>query len=279
MKKRIGKKLLITVLLAGSVMICGCAFKGTGPSKKAQALFEKEAGDYLKGKYGIDTTGSIYYTQSKYDSAKNMIDGGYQYTTPEFGVLLSPTAGEVTVVKYDGIFSDNYEEAELLNAWFDSISNEIGGTVDYARMECNDTGNQQAVANTHIHKTLGTFLERATVRYNASNVDAFVDDYYDYMGYAELTLAVYGKTKPDEARMEELLKKTEEYRVNHALKVVFVYVYTGDESRTDIFTRKAADFPEHTINDGDPYNYFYDGDLNSGYDCRITCSDNNVSWE
>ncbi len=43
--------------------------------------------------------------------------------------------------------------------------------------------------------------------------------------------------------------------------------------------RKAADFPERTIDDGDPYNYFYDGDLNKGYDYRIICSENNTTWE
>ena len=84
---------------------------------------------------------------------------------------------------------------------------------------------------------------------------------------------------PGEARLEELLMKTEAYRVNHRLNVVYVYVFPGDGSAADLVLRKAADFPERTIDDGDPYNYFYDGDLNSGYDCRITCSDNNVSWE
>jgi hypothetical protein len=275
MKKGIRKILVMTVFLAGIMILCGCVSK----AQKAQGLFEKEAADYLKAKYGMDITGTLYYTQSKYDSVKGTIDGGHQNTTPEFGVFLIPTGEEVTVVKVDGTFSDNYEEAELLNAWFDTISKELGTTVDYARMECNDSNNMQPIANIFIHKTFGTFLERTTVRYNASNVDTFVDDYYDYMGRQELTLAIYENTKPDDARMEELLKKTEEYRVSHALKVVFVYVYTGDGSSTTIFTRKAADFPEHTIGDGDPYNYFYDGDLYNGYDYHITCSENNVMWE
>lgn len=277
--KRIRKILVMTVLLAVILTLGGCVVNGSGKTKKAKELFEKEAGDYLKAKYGTDITDTVYYTQSKYDSAKNTIDGGYQYTTPEFGVFLIPSGEEVTVVRCDGIFSDNYEEADLLNAWFDSVSKEIGSTVDYAGMECNDSDNMQPVANTLIHKSFGTFLERVTVRYNASNADVFVDDYYDYMGRQELTLAIYEKTKPDDARMDELLKKTEEYRVNHALKVVFVYVYTGDGSSTDIRIRKAADFPEHTIDDGDPYNYFYDGDIYNGYDYRITCSANNVTWE
>ena len=279
MKKGICLIALTAVLLVGSMMLCACHYQGKGTSVKAQQLFEEEAGAYLKDKYGIDVTGAAYYTQANYDSVKGMIDGGYQYTTPEFGVLLTPSGEEVTVVRYDGTFSDNYEEEELLNAWFDTISKEIGSTVDYARMECNDPDNLQAVAKTHIHKTFGTFWERATVCYNASNADAFVSDYYDYMGREELTVALFEQTKPNAARMDELLAKTEAYRTGHGLKVVFVYVFTGDGSTADIWLRKAADIPGHTIDDGDPYNYYYDGDLYTGYDYHITCGEKAKVWE
>jgi hypothetical protein len=236
--------------------------------------FYKDAKDHIKDKYGLETKSILFY--AKPDRSCSDINGlgRIKYTGAEFG-LLELSNGEHVVVSYvDGNYADGYEYYDLYTAWLSKLSDEIGEEVTAVGLVSDDI---ETYGDTVTEKRIGTFIEKSTVRYNASNVDAFEDAYYSYMQPTEIQMDIY-KEDPTEEWIDEVAERLNQYRKNHGVDLLTVEVRSEKptyEQRID-----AADFSNRRIDGGGEYqiwNNYVDSYKNLFY--TITIRFGSVTYE
>lgn len=199
------------ILLISPLMAC----------QSGKKKFSKEADLYLKGKYGVSVANVLYYAPAKRTMRDITGLGTISYTGTEYGLFELTNGDRVIVAQLDGIYSDNYELMELFEAWTDKISQEIGADVRYIYIE---SGEFEMYDTTQEKKFYGTFLERTTTRYNASNVDQFEKDLFQYMSVESVNLAVY-EVNPSDERLVELSESLNAYRKKHGFPEVVCEIF------------------------------------------------------
>lgn len=187
--KRYKTLLAVLCLLLISVSFTACHGKND---------FYSGAKKYLKNKYNVKCDSLIYY---EYPTDMSM--------GSSFGVIKLTNGDRVIVSLADGNYSDSYELLDLIDAWTDELSQELGADVVYIEVESDGyiTFGNTAQEN----RTLGSFLETSKKRYNPSNLDEFVYDYYDFTYYEEIEVYIV-EPNPTYEWMEELADKLEVYR-------------------------------------------------------------------
>ena len=198
-KRRILKNISIVFcffLICASLVSCG-----TGIGKNQ---FYKGAKNHLKDKYGVKCDSLIYYEEPQND----------KYNTFGFGIVGLDNGDRVIVSLADGNYADSYELLELYGAWMDKLSSEFGVEVEIADIYSDGLAQEP---------NLGQFLEQSPKRYNASNVDEFEEDLYDFTYSEEILLYIIEKD-PTEEWMDELADKLDVYRRKVGAKEIEAYV-------------------------------------------------------
>ena len=175
--------------------------------------FYKGAKKYLKNKYDVKCESLIYH--------ESPMSG---FNAAEFGIVELENGERVIVSLADGNYADSYELLELYDAWMKELSKELGATVVMASIKSGSTitynnGERQ-------ERTLGTFLETSEKRYNASNVDEFIDDYYDFADIKEVYFYIE-KTNPTDEWVEDLADKLAAFKKKVGAKKIEANVYAS----------------------------------------------------
>lgn len=200
-KRRIFKAVsLILCFLLISVSFAGC-YKDN--------KFYKGAKKHLKDKYDVKCDSLIYYEGAKVSAA-------------EFGIIQLDNGEKVIVSLTDGNYADSYELIDLYEAWMDELTLELG--VDVEKVIVYSDGKIKLSNGEEMCRTLGTFWETSEKVYNASNVDEFMEDYYDFTYNEEIDIYV-AKPNPKVDWMEELADNAEAYRRKTGAERIVVNVY------------------------------------------------------
>ncbi len=175
--------------------------------------FYRGAKKYLKKKYDVKCESLIYH--------ESPMSG---FNAAEFGIVELENGERVIVSLADGNYADSYELLELYDAWMKELSKELGATVVMASIKSGSTitynnGERQ-------ERTLGTFLETSEKRYNASNVDEFIDDYYDFADIKEVYFYIE-KTNPTDEWVEDLAGKLAAFKKKAGAKIIEADVYAS----------------------------------------------------
>ena len=195
----------LSIVLCLSLMcasLSGCNGKGS---------FYSGAKKHLKDKYGVTCKSLLYY-----EYPNDMAMGA------SFGLIELDNGDRVVVSLADGNYADNYEFLEMYEAWMDELSIELGVNVVYLDVDSDGTITFGNTAKED--RTIGSFLERSTKRYNASNVDEFVYDFYDFTYYEDIEVYIV-KKNPSEEWMEDLADKLEAYRNKVGAKEISASVF------------------------------------------------------
>ena len=195
----------ISTVLCLSLMcasLSGCNGKGS---------FYSGAKKHLKDKYGVTCKSLLYY-----EYPNDMAMGA------SFGLIELNNGDRVVVSLADGNYVDNYEFLEMYEAWMDELSDELGVKVVYLDVDSDGTITFGNTARED--RTIGSFLERSTKRYNASNVDEFVYDFYDFTYYEEIEVYIV-EPNPTYEWMEDLADKLEAYRNKVGAKEISANVF------------------------------------------------------
>ena len=194
---------------------------GNGIGKKN---FYKGAKKYLKDKYGVKCDSLIYYDDPQNDN----------YNTFEFGIAGLDNGDRVIVSLADGNYADSYELYELYGAWTDILSSELGVYVEIADIYSDGLWKEP---------NLGKFLEQSQKRYNASNVDEFIEDFYDFSDNEKIFIYIIEK-EPTTEWMDDLADKLDVYRRKVDAKEIEAVVVPGP-------------LPIWANNNPEDYNYGY----------------------
>ena len=179
--------------------------------KSKEEKFSEKASTYLNDKYAINTQSVLFYAPSnRYTTDINGF-GYYPYKGSEFALVKTNTGETVVVSNYKGNYSDSYELMELYEAYFDKMSNEIGADVELAYLGSDE---QEDYEGNSAEKSISTFWERNSVRYNASNVDEFEDALYNYMHVTTIYMYIT-ESCPSDEWLADLKTNLIQYQKNH----------------------------------------------------------------
>ena len=153
--------------------------------------FYKGAKKHLEDKYDVKCDSLIYYEQPDINN-----------TELEFGIVELDNGERIIVSLAEGNYADSYELLELYDAWMKEISLELEADVVIADVTSNGLAQDP---------NFGKFIETSKKRYNASNVDEFINDFYDYTYNEEIDFIIV-KKDPTMEWMEDLADKMEAYR-------------------------------------------------------------------
>ena len=207
--------------------------------------FYSGAKKHLRNKYDVKCDSLIYH--------KSVQKG---FNAAEYGIVELDNGERVIVSLADGNYADSYELLELYDAWMKEISLELEADValSYIMSEGEivyDNGEKQL-------RTLGTFLETSEKRYNASNVNEFIDDYYDFTFNEEMDFYIVQKD-PTQEWIDSLAEKMENYRRKIGAKTIDAYV---DDSYNPTWLQVYPDDYYH-IQSGDGIEYTVRCDMKS----------------
>ncbi|MBQ6554573.1 MAG: hypothetical protein IJR45_08075 [Firmicutes bacterium] len=221
--------------------------------------FISKAEKYLENKYNINITKCTYYNKGRNEYAPPAlgIDGGYYYTTPQFGIFETDSGKEIVCVRKLGIYSDDYELENLYSMYYKHLSDELGVDVRFVRFNDFRSGD---------NRNIGMFLETDTNRYDESTINNFVDNFYNYMkAGGQLEITVCAEENPGLPR-EKLLDAIEKYKAANQLDGLYVHIYDEDIKVV------RPDFLNGTIDDGDMYLMYMDSSQLYSYKYKVICN-------
>ena len=216
MNKNVRRITAIAFLLLLGVSLAGCVGK-----QIKQNSFYGNAKKHLKDKYGLEAKEVLFYAPANRTCSDIMGLGTIHYTGAEFGLIELTNGEHVVVSQLDGNYADGYEYYDLYTAWLAKLSAEIGEEVTSISLVSDDI---ETYGDTGTEKRFGTFLERSTVRYNSSNVDAFEDAFFQYMQPTEIMLDIY-KEEPTEEWIDVVSEKLNAYRKSHGVDLLTAEVH------------------------------------------------------
>lgn len=232
------RKILRTVSIFLCLLLISLSFSACNGSNK----FYSGAKKYLKDKYGVKCDSMMYY---EYPTDMSM--------GSQFGLIKLTNGDKVIVSLADGNYADSYELLDLYDAWTDELSQELGVNVVYITVESDGYITFENTAKEN--RTVGSFLETSKKRYNASNLDEFVHDFYDFTYYEEIEVYVV-KKDPTEEWMENLADKLEAYRNKVGAKEIGANVF--EEFPSPELQLYPDDYYHHSNGNGREYALTYE---------------------
>lgn len=237
--------------------------------QKEENKFVSEATAYLESKYDIDILKCSYYKAKRVEYHQPMIDGGYFYSTPEFGVFETTTGTEIYCVNKDGIFSDDYKLDELYSTIYEYLSKEIELPVSYINIDAYSSETYTENENEYlVEKNIGMYLEKDTQHYNDENINQFMDALYNYLEDFNFILHVENYTELSNTDLEKICKNLNSYRTEHKIKELTLFIY-AEPIKT---SRQSLLQLQGTIDDGEIYRINLENNYNS-QSYSIYCSD------
>jgi len=243
MRKRGKVYIACSIFLSLVLLMNGCFIANQAKENR----FYSDAKKHIKDKYGLDTKSVLLYQPSDRSCSDINGIGRIRYSGAEFA-LLELTNGENVVVSYvDGNYADGYESLDLYTTWLSDVSQEIGEEVTRIDLY---TEELEQYGNTYTEKRFGTFLERSTIRYNASNTGEFEDAFYSYMNPLEIRMDLY-KEEPTPEWIDEVAESLNRYRKKHGVDLLTADVYTEKPAYSQWLTAK--DLSNRRIDGGGEY--------------------------
>ena len=240
-----------------SIVLCFLLISASVSACNGKGDFYSGAKKYLKNKYGVKCDSLIYY---EYPTDMSM--------GASFGVIELTNGDRVVVSLADGNYADSYELVELYGAWTDVLSDELGADVVFVTVESEGT---VTFGNTAVeNRTLGSFMETSTKRYNASNIDEFLYDFNDFTYYEEIEVYIVEENATYEW-MEDLADKLDAYGKKVGAKKIGASVFKSfSELRTqgepdDYYYTVYGYKLRHANGNGREYALMYDWDNNRSH--------------
>ena len=196
------------------------SFSLTACQKSGNSFF-KGAKKYLNNKYGVTCADMVYYEPAK-KSGSYSIGGTLRYTASEFGVIELDTGERVIVALAGDNYSDSYELPDLHAAWMEELSADFNANVITASVML---GGPVTYSNgVTVEKQLGSFIEVSQKRYNRSNIDDFMNDFYSFISDAEITFYI-AEQNPSPVWLGDLSDKLTAFQNQTGISNVYAKVY------------------------------------------------------
>ena len=266
MKKIVKILTVIVIAVTGLVIADRLLNKDNRLFMTNKSSFISNAENYLEQKYGIQIEECTYYNEGRegYEPPAFGIDGGYVYSTPQFGIFTDITGKEIVCVNKDGNLSDDYELDELYGLLYEYLSDKL--SVDVRHISFTNCGYETNSDGDKIKKNIGMFIERDKNRYTKQNIDVFVGGLFNYLNNSDISIHAY--ENPDTSD-ELLFENAERLKDGSPLGAVYIYLY---DKNKQLKTKRLDNVTgPQTIDDGDLYKVYLESGLYD-YDTMIICN-------
>lgn len=258
--------IIVVIIIAICLIMIGFKINNDIANRKynnQKETFIENATTYLEQKYDIHISECTYYHKQRVEYHRPVIDGGYFYSTPEFGIFYTDNRTEIRCVNKNGIYSDDYELLNLYSLICQKLSQKLDIDVQYIKFNSNaeelfsiDTGDY------YVEKNMGMYLEKETNRYNEDTINVFIENLYEYLEDFELCIYAKFDGELNNNDLGKISKNMEKYKEEYSINTLKLYIYNENLTIYEISKEQLID---RIIDDGEIYELYLDNEQLSKY--------------